>query len=126
VSGNRADVPVEELRNAVRERVAEKSIRVVAQETGMSPTGLWRFIGGTSPYLKTQRRLQAWYVMDRAERSELEVTGPLAAAALDILTRHLPAEMRMERAAQLLSLLEEQGKPVPAWLARLREHGDVP
>ena len=117
----RPAVPVEVLRRAVRERVAESSVRVVAEQTGMSPTGLWRFIQGTAPYAKTRRRLQSWYVVQQAAAPVSDEVMPEAAhAALDLLTRHVADRRREARQRALLDILVEPGDREPPWLGTLR------
>lgn len=50
------------LQRVVALRVEAKSLRGVAREIGMSPTGLKRFLQGTTPYSPTLRRLRRWYL----------------------------------------------------------------
>jgi hypothetical protein len=51
-------VPV--AREMARLRVAETSLREVAGEIGMSPSGLRKFLDGSDPYGKTLGKLRAW------------------------------------------------------------------
>ena len=51
----------ERFRDAVRQAIARSTLRVVARDVGMSPTGLRNFLDGTNPYGKTRERLQLWY-----------------------------------------------------------------
>ena len=51
----------ERFRVAVREAMARSTLRAVAKEVGMSPTGLQKFLDGTNPYGKTKERLRFWY-----------------------------------------------------------------
>src|SRR3954464_6897027 len=53
---------IEHLRSAAAARVQNTSLRGVAREIGMSPTGLKKFLFGTAPYSPTLRRLRKWYV----------------------------------------------------------------
>lgn len=109
----------------MRERVAETSIRSVAEQTGMSATGLWRFIRGTEPYEKTQRRLQRWYVVHQAATiPSSEVDETAARAALELLTRHVPTRRRRAVAERLLDALVDPGTPDPIWLEPLRADPD--
>lgn len=57
----KASVTVEQLRDAVRARVAATEIRYVAHEIGMSPPGVKRFIDGAEPSPKTREKLVAWW-----------------------------------------------------------------
>jgi hypothetical protein len=51
----------ERFRGAVREAIARSTLRAVAKDVGMSPTGLQKFLDGTNPYGKTRERLRLWY-----------------------------------------------------------------
>jgi hypothetical protein len=61
-SPNESDEPEwERYRRAVRDAVARTTLRGVALQVGMSPTGLQKFLDGTNPYGKTKERLRFWY-----------------------------------------------------------------
>ena len=51
----------ERFRAAVRDAIARSTLRTVAKDVGMSPTGLQNFLNGTNPYGKTRERLRVWY-----------------------------------------------------------------
>jgi hypothetical protein len=51
----------ERFRDAVRQAIAYSTLRAVAKQVGMSPTGLQKFLDGTNPYGKTKERLRFWY-----------------------------------------------------------------
>jgi hypothetical protein len=53
---------IEQLRSQILRAVERSSFRAVAQEVGMSPTGLKKFTAGASPYTATLRRLRTWYL----------------------------------------------------------------
>lgn len=55
------DVPA--LRDAVSVAIYDRTLRAVARDVGMSPTGLSKFASGRSahPYSPTLRRLRRWY-----------------------------------------------------------------
>ena len=61
----RRGVPAAELerfRTALRDAVSRSTLRAVAGDVGMSPTGLAKFIDqGTTPYGPTIERLRNWY-----------------------------------------------------------------
>ena len=123
----RRAIPVEVLRRAVRERVAETSIRSVAGQTGMSATGLWRFLRGTEPYEKTQRRLQRWYVVQQAAAPRPDgdaVDEGVARAAIALLTRHIPPRRRAAHVRRLLDALADPGGREPGWIETLRAEAD--
>lgn len=47
------------IRAAVADRVEKTTLRKVAREIGMTPSGLTKFIGGAVPYRRTLRKLEA-------------------------------------------------------------------
>jgi hypothetical protein len=49
------------LRDAVRKRVEETTLRVVADEVGMTYSGVRSFINGTEPQRGTVDKLVRWY-----------------------------------------------------------------
>lgn len=51
----------ERFRAALRQAIARSTLRAVAREVGMSPSGLQNFLDGTNPYGKTRERLRMWY-----------------------------------------------------------------
>src|SRR5437879_831944 len=59
---------LETVRSAVRQRVAETSLREVAAEIQMSFSGLRSFLGGGRPQAATRARLATWYVRSRNKR----------------------------------------------------------
>lgn len=114
-------VPVEILREAVRKRVEESSLRVAAGEIGMSWKGLDRFVkGSTEPYPSTIRKLTDWYLRRAASEDEAPDTET-AQAALAVLVRYLPPAHRDEAVARVVAVLqnlgEERGVPAPGWVA---------
>lgn len=109
------------LREAARVFVDSTSLRQAARDIGMSPTGLRGFLDGAEPYVKTARKLADWYIRE-AQRGDAGMTPHAASAALDLLTRTLPAPRRAPAAAELVDVLHRHfaGHGVPAWLAELR------
>jgi hypothetical protein len=55
------DAASERFRQAVRDAIAGSTLRAVAKDVGMSPSGLQKFLDGTRPYRKTKERLRFWY-----------------------------------------------------------------
>jgi hypothetical protein len=51
----------ERFRAALRQAIARSTLRSVAREVGMSPSGLQNFLDGSNPYGKTRERLRLWY-----------------------------------------------------------------
>ena len=53
---------VHTLRRALTGSVSASSLRQVARDVGMSPTGLKNLLDGARPYSATRRKLECWYV----------------------------------------------------------------
>lgn len=116
----RAGVAVEVLRTAVAEEAAATSIRQVAREIGVGVTTLWQFLEGSEPQRKTRRRLVDWYLARHATENAAP-DAALAAAALALLTRHMPPAERRDAERRVLRVLERaSGELAPEWLAALR------
>jgi transcriptional regulator with XRE-family HTH domain len=119
---------VEYMRGLLGERVERYSLRRVAREVGMSPTGLKKFLLGTDPYGPTVRRLRKWYLNFGAD-----LTGVLqkeeARIALDVLTSDIAPALRGEAAGALLESLngsyERSRKEPPRWFGELRAEYDA-
>src|SRR5665647_274017 len=91
------------VRAAAGKRVAETSLREVADEIGMSFSGLRSFLEGGSPHAGTRTKLVRWYYA-RSERSP-----------------EAPREDRETAIALLLSYLRDESKPRAVRERRLRE-----
>jgi hypothetical protein len=121
------DATVQHLRDMAAARVENTSLRGVAREIGMSPTGLKKFLQGTAPYSPTLRRLRKWYLQHAALPTG-EVSYHDASAALVVLTHDLQPEPRREASDCVLECLERgyevSGRSRPRWVAELRaEYG---
>jgi hypothetical protein len=80
---NKAEFSLRTLRDAVRRRVEQTSIRAVAEEIGMSPSGLHVLLRGSRPHGATREKLVRWYVEQREApegRAEAVSTGDVDAA----------------------------------------------
>src|SRR5215213_6701662 len=113
---------LERLREMVTLRVEATSLRSVARQVGMSPSGLDKFLHGGTPYTKSRRKLFNWLHRERGHfRPELAAEG--IAAALDSLVHDLPPERRDRAVVALLETLHGvyQGcvDTAPPWLAEL-------
>jgi hypothetical protein len=115
---------IRHIREVATARVQATSLRRVAREIGMSPTGLRKFLDGTEPYTPTLHRLRVWFVRFAATPAG-EVSHEEASAALAILTHDLSPTPRRMAAQGMLDLLargyEVSGRARPAWVADLRE-----
>jgi len=114
---------VQHLREMAAARVESTSLRGVAREIGMSPTGLKKFLQGTAPYSPTVRRLRKWYLQHAALPTG-EVGFHDASNALAVLTHDLPAEPRRSTSDCVLECLARgydlSGRSRPRWVAELR------
>jgi hypothetical protein len=121
------EATVQHLREMAASRVENTSLRGVAREIGMSPTGLKKFLNGTAPYSPTLRRLRKWY-LQYAALPTAEVSYQDASAALVVLTHDLSPEPRRETSECVLDCLgrgyDAAGRSRPRWVAELRaEYG---
>lgn len=114
---------IQHLREAAAGHVENTSLRNVAREVGMSPTGLKKFLEGTAPYAFTVRRLRSWYVRHAAAQPS-PVGVEDAGAALGVLVHDLHPSPRKQAALSVLEAVgrgyEQSGKTRPAWVAELR------
>lgn len=115
-------VPLRELRQVIEARLASMSLRGVARDVGMSPSGLQKFVDGSVPYLPTRQKLERWYVRETARSGE-DMSAGVAMAALNLLVDDLPLSRRR---ATLLSMVDTLSAAYdapdavrPAWLEDL-------
>lgn len=98
---------IETVRQAVRERVAETSLRAVADEVPMSFSGLRFFLRGGTPQPATRAKLVAWF--SRSRRTA-RVSAQDVDAALDLLAAYIAeggsTQLRERRRRRVLSRLE--------------------
>jgi hypothetical protein len=113
---------IRHLRYTIAARVENTSLRSVAREIGMSPTGLKKFLSGTAPYSPTLRRLRYWYLHYAADRAE-ETREEDISAALRVLLHDMTPERRGQIAYRILECVgqgyETSGKSRPSWLLAL-------
>lgn len=119
---DRPQTSIDRLREAVTIRVQATSLRSVARQVGMSPSGLDKFLSGGMPYQKSRRKLFDWLYREHGNLgADLTVDG--IAAALGALVRDLPPERRERALGALLSTLrglyEAHVEHAPVWLAEL-------
>lgn len=122
MSPSKPGAPLDVLRHAAAEAETASSLRAVAREIGMSPTGLRNFIDGQTPYPSTRRKLNAWYTRYRLSRRVFTETE--ARAGLAVLLDAIPAAGFAKAAEGILDRLaevhDEARVEAPGWLARLR------
>lgn len=115
-----AGVPLKRVREMLALRAEETSLRQVAREVGMSPSGLQKLLDGSHPYSATSRKLSRWYVRE-SSRYGGELSAGSAAAALSVLLQDLAPSARDTGMRRLLDLLAELYPSPPEWLVELRE-----
>ena len=115
---------IKHLRETAAARVENTSLRSVAREIGMSPTGLKKFLMGTAPYSPTLRRLRHWFLQHGASQTG-ELNAEEASAALTVLVHDLAPDARHSTTQRLVDTMgrgyEESGKVRPGWLSQLAE-----
>ncbi len=99
---------IERLRETVLARVRSTSLRAVAREVGMSPSGLDKFLSGGNPYSGTRRKLYNWWL-----RALLHDVAP---ERREVILAELVRTLR--------DLHHAHGELCPPWLAELV--GDPP
>lgn len=114
---------LERVREVLAARVDATSLRQVAREVGMSPSGLQNVLAGADSYSRTRRKLERWYVRETA-RFEAPLDPHAISAALHLLTRDLPPGRRRPTVERVIDALEEAytaaGRPAPPWLREVR------
>jgi hypothetical protein len=123
MSASRTSAPLDRVREALEARKEAASLRQVAREVGMSPTGLQKVLDGARPYSATRRKLERWYVRETAQYPGSFSAGS-AFAALSVLVQDLPPGRRKDVLARLVSDLREgyaaAGPPIPSWVDELQ------
>lgn len=115
-------IPLDELRQVIEARLAVVSLRALAREVGMSPTGLQKFIDGSVPYLPTRQKLERWLVREVAA-GRVQMSPSAAIAALEVLVRDLPARRRKRARTEVVRTLraayDAAAPPRPGWVDAL-------
>lgn len=119
---DRPQTSITRLREAVTIRVQATSLRAVARQVGMSPSGLDKFLAGGMPYQKSRRKLFDWLHRERNNLgADLTVDG--IAAALGSLVRDLPPDTRELAINTLLGTLQNlyatHTETAPNWLGEI-------
>jgi hypothetical protein len=115
---------IEFLREALRRRVEQTSVRQVALEVKMSHGGAYNFLRGmAAPYGKTLAKLRAWYLEHWAQGGE-GLSIDTARYLTEQMLGPIPLRMRESATAEFLDALEvlfrRYNLPPPAWLHELR------
>jgi hypothetical protein len=111
------------IRSAVVRHVEFSSLRRVAGEIGMSPSGLFSFIRSAdrrAPQARTYQKLVAWFL----RTSRAETPGPTtetAEASIEMLVEYLPPAKRPAAVREILNVLSSSGagERPPKWMSEL-------
>ncbi|HEX8691950.1 MAG TPA: hypothetical protein VF746_06005 [Longimicrobium sp.] len=118
------DEELEQIRQALEQAVARASLRSVARDLGMSPTGLRGVIDGSAPYVKTWDKLQVWFALYQKDASRDLPAGTIA-HFLRRLLRDVPERSQPGAAARVLNGFDEAfrfaGVQAPGWIAEIRK-----
>ena len=109
------------IRTEVRERIERTSLRAVARDIGITPSGLLKFAAGSEPYRKTIRKLEAWYVRQPGRTPEPgeSPSAETVAAAIRILALLAPAPRRGEFVDRILNEVSSATPQGAAWRQEL-------
>jgi AcrR family transcriptional regulator len=115
---------LERMRDALTARVEATSLRQVAREVGMSPTGLQKVLDGADSYSRTRRKLELWYIREKAQDSGTLSAEPVL-AALRVLAQDLPTARRRELLSRMLEGIEDVYVDAaidrPDWIREVKE-----
>lgn len=114
-------VPLEVLREFARSYAELSSIRAVAEDAGVSRSGVHKFItAGTTPHPRVRRLLALWYLRRLEGVDETEFLRPYM-AALDVLLSEAPERDRDSVTLAVLAGVERGfanvDAPPPRWAA---------
>ncbi len=130
-------VPLEVLREFTRSMAETSSIRLVAEDAGVSRSAVHKLItAGTTPHPRCRRLLALWYLRRVAGVDEIDLIRPYA-SALDILLADVPVHSRRSVTLTVLRAIAEgvsaeRGEEAPRWLDVVRSRqvgwvlGDTP
>ena len=124
---DRPQTSIDRLREAVALRVQSTSLRAVARQVGMSPSGLHKFIAGGMPYTRSRRKLFRWLHRERrnlhADLSMDAVASAVACLLTDVPPQRQEGAMR-DLVEALQGVYAAHTDDPPPWLAELsREAG---
>lgn len=97
--------PLSTVRDEVRHAIEQASVRAVAREVGLSPSGLQKFADGSQPYRGTRRKLVEWYAKREAGSDADDTPPAAAAAAFELLLRPLPPHRRADARRDIIEVL---------------------
>lgn len=106
---------MERIRAALYVEIQSSSLRTVASQVEMSPTGLQNFIDGTVPYTRTLTRLRTWYSRWRGRDGvdSREVQRMLVGLMRNVSD---PAAGALAVAECIAQLHKAEAQDVPEWV----------
>lgn len=117
-------VPLEVLREFVRSQAELSSLRLVAEDAGVSRSTVHKFVtAGTTPHPRVRRLLALWYLRRLSGFDELELVRPYV-SALDVLCGDVPESSRGRTMLAVLNDVEQgyvnAGEEAARWVKALR------
>jgi len=114
------DIPLAVLRAAIRDAVERSSLRAVAAQVEISPSGVHALLTNDSyPRSKTLNQLREWYIREAQMRPGM--TQATANAAINLLLGRLPRQERSRVTSQLVEALHTAygaaNMHPPTWLS---------
>jgi hypothetical protein len=121
---NQEDPPIGAVRERVRDRAEQTSIRWVAEEIGLGHSTVHNFLNGAAPHPRGRRKLLAWYALWGAP----DQGAGAARDALNALTSGLPDAYRARTQTAIVEVVEQAhfaagNADVPAWVRALGRVG---
>ncbi|HEX9935728.1 MAG TPA: hypothetical protein VGB15_01345 [Longimicrobium sp.] len=117
------DAEIEFLREALRRRVEQTSVRHVAAEVQMSHGGVYNLVVGRSvPYGKTLAKLRSWYLREWARGGgalSLTAARYLMEEMLGTIPRRIRARAGLELMDTLRELYARHNAQAPSWVDEL-------
>ena len=118
------DAEIEFLREALRRRVEQTSVRHVAAEVQMSHGGVYNLVmGRVVPYGKTLAKLRSWYLREWARGGgalTLAAARYLMEEMLGTIPRRIRARAGLELMDMLVELYARHNAATPSWVVELR------
>lgn len=115
-------VSIHGLRNTLHVAMEESSLRQLARQVDVSPTGLRQFLDGAAPYRPVRHKLKRWWE-ERGHLAPRTVPVELARLALADLVAPLPPAARHPTIREVLAVLAADHRRAevvpPAWLPEL-------
>lgn len=118
-------MPLDRLRDAVREARARTSDYIVADQIGMSRPWVKNFLGGTKPHPSTLRKLNLWYVRYQSEAGPEDIDVVTGEALVRIMLTRMPEADRERARADFYGWMVRTHRSVgvgePPWVREMRE-----